>query len=374
MYLPEVEFHESTSLEEASSLLSKFGADARLLAGGTELLVDLKSGRRSARHLISLQTISALRGITLTREGLRIGALTTLSELDRHREVRRLFPAIHDATHQMAAVQIRNMATVGGNVVCAVPCADLPPVLGVLGASVRAWSSPRSDNLGHPSGGERTIPIESFFVGVRRTVLKNDEILVSVWVPMSPRSEHSFSVSQSAPLLAKEGLGEVLSEGDFSSGRGATPLNPPLVRGEAKHVQSGDLGHPFPKSGDLGHPTPPAGFGAAYARFSLREGNSVAVAAIAASMRLESDGSIGDARIALGAVSPTPKLVASAREALVGRQPSDRVFAEAAAAAMEQCEPISDVRGSASFRREIVGVLTQRALSTALRRARENGA
>ena len=298
MYLPEVEFHESDSLEEASSLLSKFGADARLLAGGTELLVDLKSGRRSARHLISLKPISALRGITLTRDGLRIGALTTLSVLDRHREVRRLFPAIHDATSQMAAVQIRNMATVGGNVVCAVPCADLPPVLGVLGASVTAWS-PR---------GERVIPIESFFVGVRRTVLKNEEILASVWVPLSPRS------------------------------------------------------------GDMGHP----GFGAAYARFSLREGNSVAVAAIAASMRLEADGSIGDARIALGAVSPTPKLVASAREALVGRQPSDRVFAEASAAAMEQCEPISDVRGSASFRREIVGVLTQRALSTALRRAREN--
>jgi carbon-monoxide dehydrogenase medium subunit len=303
LYLPEVEFHESTSLEEASSLLSKFGADARLLAGGTELLVDLKSGRRSARHLISLNAISALRGITITRDGLRIGALTTLSELDRHREVRRVFPAIHDATHQMAAVQIRNMATVGGNVVCAVPCADLPPVLGVLGASVTAWSSPRSDDLGHPSGGERAIPIESFFVGVRRTVLKNDEILACVWVPF-----------------------------------------------------------------------PPVGFGAAYARFSLRDGNSVAVAAIAASMRLESDGSIGDARIALGAVSPTPKLVASAREALVGRQPSDRVFAEAAAAAIEQSEPISDVRGSASFRREIVGVLTQRALSTALRRARENRA
>lgn len=316
MYLPEVEFHESTSLEEASSLLSKFGADARLLAGGTELLVDLKSGRRSTRHLISIQAISALRGITITRDGLRIGALTTLSELNRHREVRRLFPAIHDATHQMAAVQIRNMATVGGNVVCAVPCADLPPVLGVLGASVRAWSP----------GGERAIPIESFFVGVRRTVLRNDEILACVWVPLSPRSE--------------------------------------------------DLGHPSPKNGasgthpTLGHP----GFGAAYARFSLREGNSVAVAAIAASMRLESDGSIGDARIALGAVSPTPKLVASAREALVGRQPSDRVFAEAAAAAMEESEPISDVRGSASFRRDIVGVLTQRALSTALRRARENKA
>jgi len=292
MYLPEVEFHESASLEEASSLLSKFGADARLLAGGTELLVDLKTGRRSARHLVSLNSISGLRGITLTGSGLRVGALTTLAELDRHGDVRRLFPALHDATSKMAAVQIRNMATVGGNVVCAVPCADLPPVLGVLNASVTAWS-PR---------GERTIPIESFFVGVRRTVLKDDEILASVVVP-----------------------------------------------------------------------APGPGFGAAYARFSLRDGNAVAVAAVAAALRMGSDGAIADARMALGAVSPTPKLVQSAQKLLVGRRPEDRVFAEASDAAVRESEPISDVRGSAQFRREIVGVLARRALCAATERARGTG-
>lgn len=288
LYLPEVEFHESRSLEEASALLGKFGTSARLLAGGTELLVDLKSGRRSAKHLISLQSVATLRGIHFLPGGLRIGALTTLSELNRHTDVCRVFPAIHDATSQMAAVQIRNMATVGGNVVCAVPCADLPPVLLVLKASATAWS---------PSG-ERTIRLESFFTGVRRTVLNPDEILTHVEVP--------------AP------------------------------------------GHQF---------------GAAYARFSLREGNSVAVAAIAASVQLDSDGSIADAHIAFGAVSPTPRLAVGTREALIGRAASAQALAQASDAAMAECEPISDVRGSSEFRREIVGVLTRRALRTALKRA-----
>ena len=293
MYLPEVEFHESSSLEEASALLNKFGADARLLAGGTELLVDLKSGRRFAKHLISLQSVATLRGIQFHPKGLSIGALTTLSELNRHFHVRRVFPAIHDATSQMAAVQIRNMATVGGNVVCAVPCADLPPVLLVLGASVTAWS-PR---------GRRTIRLESLFAGLRWTVLNPDEILTSVEIPLP------------------------------------------------------------------GH-----GFGAAYARFSLREGNSVAVAASAASIQLHSDGTIADAQVALGAVSPTPRLLVAAREALIGSEASEETFDQASAAAMADCEPITDVRGSSEFRRELVGILTKRALTLALQRAREKKA
>ena len=294
MYVPDVELHESHSLEEASALLTRHAPDVRLLAGGTDLLVDLKAGRVSVRHLVSLSRIDALRGVSLTADGLRIGALTTITQLDRSDPVRERFAPIRDATSRMAARQIRNVATVGGNIVSAVPCADLPPILTVMNASVMLWSP----------DGERSVALRDFFVDARRTVRRDEELLIAITVP-----------------------------------------------------------------------TPSARFGAAYARFGLREGNAIAVAAVAAGVRLGENDMIQDAQIALGAVAPTPKRVEAARTALLGARPDDDdAFGKAADAAMEAAEPICDVRGSAEYRRELVGVLTRRALATACERARENPA
>ena len=129
MHIPNVELHQATTLDEASSLMARHAPDARLLAGGTDLLVDLKTGRVAVGHLVSLNRIDELRGISSTETGLRIGALTTITELTESTHVRENFAPLLDAATQMAARQIRNMATVGGNVSCAVPCADLPPIL-----------------------------------------------------------------------------------------------------------------------------------------------------------------------------------------------------------------------------------------------------
>ena len=112
-------------------------------------------------------------------------------------------------------------------------------------------------------------------------------------------------------------------------------------------------------------------FGAAYARFQLRDGNAIAVAAVAAGLTLNGNGSVRDARIVLGAVAPVPKLVAAAGAQLVGQPAEEDAFRGAAEAAVQEAEPISDVRGSADFRRELVGVLTRRALTAALHRAKE---
>jgi len=290
-----LELHESRALDEAFALLGRFGGDARVLAGGTDLLVDLKSGRRSASHLVSINEIKSLRGVSTSDDGLRIGALTTISELDRDPRLSNGngFAPLRDATSRIGAVQIRNMATVGGNVVCAVPCADLPPILTVL----RAWVSLRSPL------GERRVGMDALFTGVRRTVLRADEILTEVGVP-----------------------------------------------------------------------APPKGYGAAYERFSLRNGNAIAVAAVAAGLQLASDGAIADASVVLGAVSPTPKFIRVAKEVLVGRRPEDGCFDQAAKEAMDEAEPISDIRGSAEFRLRLVEVLTRRALTVAWARARENAA
>ncbi len=290
MYLPSAELHQATTLAKASELLQRFGSTARLLAGGTDLLVDLKAKRVAADHIISINRIDELKGVALRGDSLRIGALTTITRLDEAPLVSDRYPAILDATRSMAVRQVRNLATVGGNLASAVPCADLPPVFVALNASVALWS-PR---------GERLVPLEQFFLGPRRTARLEDEILSGVEIPNAP----------------------------------------------------------------------PA-FGAAYVRFGLREGNAIAVAAVAASVRLSADATIEDARVVLGAVSPIPKLATRASQLLLGSAPTEELFSKAAQMAATEAAPISDVRGSAAFRRELIGVLTTRALAKAVRRARE---
>ena len=176
MYIPDVELHEATTLEEAAALMKRYAPDARLLAGGTDLLVDLKSGRVSVGHLVSIKRIAALRGVSEVDGGLRIGALTTITQLDHAPLVQQQFLPLREATRRMAAPQIRNAATVGGNIASAVPCADLPPILTVMNASLVLWSAE----------GERNVPLESFFVGARQTVRRDDEVLTAVLVPKQP--------------------------------------------------------------------------------------------------------------------------------------------------------------------------------------------
>ncbi len=287
MVLSEAEFHEASTLEQASELMGCWGAQAQLLAGGTNLLVDLKTDRFRTGHVISINRIAALRGISAADGGTRIGALTTINQLAASPVVRERFPAILDAAREMASPQVRNLATVGGNIAGAVPCADLPPILAVLRASISLWSS----------AGERVLPIEAFFIGPRQTLRRSDEILTEIFVPDAP-----------------------------------------------------------------------ARFGAAYARFGLREANAVAVAGVAAGLLLAEDGKVAAARICLCAVTPTPKLVTAA-ESLLGKILDEAALDGAAAAAVEASQPISDVRGTADYRRDLVGTLTRRALLTAHKRA-----
>lgn len=288
MILSETEFHEASTLEQAAELMACWGAQARFLAGGTSLVVDLKTDRYRADHVISINRIAALRGISLADGGVRIGALTTLNQVATSPIIRQRLAALAEAARDMASPQIRNLGTVGGNIVGAVPCADLPPVLTVMHATVSLWS---------PKG-QRVMPIETFFVGPRQTVRHNDEILTEVFVP-----------------------------------------------------------------------DPPARFGAAYARFGLREANSVAVAAVAAGLVLREDGKVGAARICLNAVASTPKMVTAAESLLVGKALDEAAFDRAVAAAVEAAQPISDLRGTADYRRDLVGVMTRRALVTAHKRA-----
>lgn len=288
MLLTEIDFHEASTLKEASELMGRYAPDARLMAGGTDLLVDLKSGRYSTSHVVSINRIAALRGLTTTNGSLRIGALTLASDLLNSTVIWEQFPGILDAVKDMAVLQIRNMATIGGNIAGGVPSSDLPPILIALNASVILWSV----------SGEREVPLEDFFTGPRTTVRKQNEILTEIRLPY-----------------------------------------------------------------------PPARFGAAYAPFALREANGCSVASVAASLLLDAQSVIRDARVCVGAVAPTPKLVQPATAALVGRVADQAAFASAAEQAMQSALPITDIRGSADYRRQLVGIMTRRALENARKRA-----
>src|SRR5262249_34139115 len=111
MLLSDAQFHQPSSLEEASDLATRYGAQGCLLAGGTDVLVDVKRGRFHSTHVVSLSRISALRGVETRETGIRIGALTTINQLATAAVVRQRFPALLDATEKMAGPQIRNMAT-----------------------------------------------------------------------------------------------------------------------------------------------------------------------------------------------------------------------------------------------------------------------
>jgi carbon-monoxide dehydrogenase medium subunit len=289
MQIPTLELHEAASFEDAAALLSKYSPDVKLLAGGTDVLVDLKNNGNGIGHLVALSQIETMRGIAEEADGLRICALTTITEIDDSPLISGPYEILRDATSQMATLQIRNTATIGGNIAGANPCADLPPVLMVLNAAAAVIST----------AGQRDVPLHELITGPRETILAQNELLAAILIPR-----------------------------------------------------------------------PPARFGAAYARFGLRNGNAIAVAGVAASLTLNDDGTVHNAHIALGAVAPRPTSVEAANLWLEGRKFNGDALDEAARAAMESAQPISDLRGSAEYRRELVGVLTRRALMAAGKRAK----
>jgi carbon-monoxide dehydrogenase medium subunit len=283
-----LEYHRPSSLSEACGLLRELGPDAVPLAGGTDVMVDLRRGSKRPSHLISLSDLSELRGIVREDGKLRIGALVTPAELEASEEVRLTRPELLDAVGVFGTPQVRRRATVGGNLCTAASCGDLAPLLMVLGARVV---------VAVPEG-VRELSLEDFFGDHRKTVLEPGHILAEV-------------------------------------------ILPPRAPGE----------------------------GAAYKAFGLRATNFITVAGAAAFLEVDG-GRCTHARLALGAVAPTPVLVNAAEMVLAGSSMSEADLADVTLAAVKVANPISDVRGTAQHRRELVRELSLRALRAARERAR----
>ncbi len=162
------------SVEECVRALAERGGGAKAVAGGTDLVPQMKNGVLNPACVIDLSGLAALRGVaTANGAGLRIGACVTARELELHPEVRARYAALADGAALVGSVQIRNLATLGGNLCNAAPSADMAPPLMALDAEA-VIASPR---------GERRVPLGTFFQDVRRTVLAADELLVALVVP-----------------------------------------------------------------------------------------------------------------------------------------------------------------------------------------------
>jgi len=183
MMIPEFEYLSPQSLPEACAMLAQYGDHAKVLAGGSDLLVKMKDGLMKPAYLVSLKNLDSLKEIRYqSGKGIIIGALATHNEVMRNSVLQQKYRSVCEAAHTMAAEQIRNIGTVGGNLVNAVPSADLPPILITLDAQVRIVGP----------GGERTILLDDFFLGPGKTVLGMGEILAEIIIPDQPTTGSNY--------------------------------------------------------------------------------------------------------------------------------------------------------------------------------------
>jgi carbon-monoxide dehydrogenase medium subunit len=188
MYSPDFAYHRASSLSAAHALLAE-NPGAKLLAGGHSLIPLLKLRLAAPAALIDIGRIAELRGIAVSGDTIRIGALTTHADLSSSSVLKKSASALADAAGQVGDPAVRNRGTIGGNIAHADPASDLPTVLVALGAQIVATRAQ----------GERSIPAEQFFTGIMTTTLADDEIVTAVVVPASGPGQGSAYAKFSHP-------------------------------------------------------------------------------------------------------------------------------------------------------------------------------
>ena len=235
------EYLEARTLRQAISMAQRHGDQARIVAGSTDFLVRWRTGAWQPEYVINIQRVPGLSRVSYNAQnGLRLGALVTLQTLESHPVIRRRYPALAMGAASFAGVQVRNLATVGGNVCNASPAGDTLPALLAFDAQCRITGP----------GGERTVPLDQFFTGPGRTVLARGEILVdfrlppplpstgSLYIKHSPRGAMDIATVGAASVVTLQDRESVCREVRIALGAvGPTPVRAyaaeDLLRGQA---------------------------------------------------------------------------------------------------------------------------------------------
>jgi len=285
--MPNFDYEAPTSLASALELLARPG-EISPMAGGTDVIDQLKNNRRNADLVVDLKRIPDLLVLESNGSGLRIGSAVSCTEVHNFTAENGNYSALAESSELVGSVHIQNRASIGGNVCNAAPSADTIPSLLIHEAVAHTASA----------SGEREIPLIDFFAGPGQTVLQKGEILKELVVP-----------------------------------------------------------------------TPSANTASAYLRFIPRNEMDIAVAGVGSLIEVDpSSDVVTKARIALASVAPTPVRAYAAEEFLEGKNIDVEVIAKTADLAVEATVPITDVRGSAEYRKELIKVLTKRTLNICLER------
>lgn len=291
MVFPEFEYIRAASVEEASNLLVELGSGAKIMAGGTDIMPPMKDKALKPGYLVDIKNIPDLDKIDYEENaGFRIGSLVKLYAIQKNEAINKKNRAVADAAHYVASRQVRCKGTMVGNICNASPSADTAPILLAMNTTVKTFRT-------SPDNG-RSIPIDEFFLGVKRTVLSQGEIVTELDIPDLAGNEY-----------------------------------------------------------------------AAYVKHSVRKAMDLAIVGVAVWIRMDGD-RIADCRLALGGVATTPIRSVKAEKVLIGEKITDELLEKAGTAASESCSPITDVRASAEYRKDMIRVFTKRAI----RKAFENKA
>ena len=285
-------YHTPATFEDAAAIAVSASGTTRFLAGGTDVLVQMRSGMVTPDDLIDLKHIAGVHDIAPTADGgWRIGIAVSGVELAAHEGLCRDWPGVVEGMELVGSTQIQGRATLAGNLCNGSPAADSVPGLIAAGATVTVVGP----------NGSREIAVADVPAGPGKTSLAPGEVIAAITLP-------------------------------------------------ARGANGGD----------------------AYQRFVPRSEMDIAVVGCAVNLRLDGD-TISEARVVLGAVAPTIRLVPEAANAIIGTRLDDAALKALAAAASAACDPINDKRGTVEFRSEVAGVLARRVAATAYARAKGTG-
>ncbi len=306
------DYHKPGTISEALRLMAQFQGEAAFISGGTDVMVLVKQKKMAPTHLISLRNISELSFM----DSGTIGAGVTHRQLQKDENVEKHFSALHDAVCKLGSTQIRNVATIGGNICNAAPSADTACPLLVLDA-VAVIDGP---------SGERRVPIDDFFEGPGKTALQKGEILKSLLMPE---------------------FGEMTGSAYIKHTR-RNAMDLPVIGVAARITIS------IGKSGG---------------RLRCKDYLCVAESAEDVLRQFaQEDLRCEDLRIALGVVAPRPIRAKKAEVALKGKIISEQALQEIGEIALSEASPRDSIRGEAWYRSEMIRVLVKRAMLSAIDR------